>query len=79
MRLTSLALASIFIWFLHLFADLDVHSCTKAFAPFVPNLALSPLAILAGLLPLTLAGVGTRDAALIFFYQPYSLLRLRPR
>ncbi len=35
------------------------------------NLALSPLAILAGLLPLTFAGVGTRDAALIVFYQPY--------
>lgn len=35
------------------------------------NLALSPLAILAGLLPLTFAGVGTRDAALIAFYSPY--------
>jgi len=32
------------------------------------NLALSPLAI-QGLLPLTFAGVGTRD--LIAFYQPY--------
>ena len=28
-------------------------------------LALAPLAILAGLLPLTLAGIGTRDAMLI--------------
>ena len=35
------------------------------------HLALAPLAFLAGLLPLTFAGVGTRDAALIAFYQPY--------
>ncbi len=33
------------------------------------NLALTPLAILVGLMPMTFAGVGTRDAALIFFYQ----------
>ncbi|NEQ17581.1 MAG: UPF0104 family protein, partial [Moorea sp. SIO3E2] len=43
----------------------------NAWTPFLANLALSPLAILAGLLPLTFAGVGTRDAALIFFYQRY--------
>jgi hypothetical protein len=43
----------------------------NAWTPFLTNLALSPLAILAGLLPLTFAGVGTRDAALIAFYQPY--------
>ena len=43
----------------------------RAWTPFLINLALSPLAILAGLLPLTFAGIGTRDAALIFFYQDY--------
>ena len=39
--------------------------------PFMTSLALTPLAILAGLLPLTIAGVGTRDVALIALYQPY--------
>jgi uncharacterized membrane protein YbhN (UPF0104 family) len=34
-------------------------------------LALAPLAILAGLVPLTFAGVGTRDAALILLFRPY--------
>jgi len=62
---------SIGIWFLHLlqiwFFILAIH----ANVPFLVNLALSPLSILAGLLPLTFAGVGTRDAALIWFYQPY--------
>ena len=43
----------------------------KAWAPCLPNRALPPLAILAGLLPLTFAGVGTADAALVLFYTPY--------
>jgi uncharacterized protein (TIRG00374 family) len=70
-RLTSVALTSIFIWFLHLLQIWMFILALRAYAPFLANLALSPLAILAGLLPLTLAGIGTRDAALIFFYQPY--------
>ena len=47
------------------------HSRAEGRTPFVINLALSPLSILAGLVPLTFAGVGTRDAALIFFYSPF--------
>jgi uncharacterized protein (TIRG00374 family) len=39
--------------------------------PFVDSAAYAALAILAGLLPFTFAGIGTRDAALIFFFQPY--------
>ena len=38
---------------------------------FFLNMALTPLAIFIGLLPMTLAGIGTRDAALIYFYLPY--------
>ncbi|MBW4573987.1 MAG: flippase-like domain-containing protein [Aphanothece sp. CMT-3BRIN-NPC111] len=62
---------SIFIWFGHLLQIWFFILALKAWAPFLANLALSPLAILAGLLPLTFAGVGTRDAALIAFYHPY--------
>jgi uncharacterized membrane protein YbhN (UPF0104 family) len=36
-------------------------------------LALAPLAIFAGLIPLTLAGIGTRDTAVIFLYRAYLL------
>jgi uncharacterized protein (TIRG00374 family) len=67
-RITSL---SIVIWFLHLFQIWLFILALNAWTPFLTNLALSPLAILAGLLPLTFAGVGTRDAAIILFYQPY--------
>ncbi len=70
-QLLKIAVTSIFIWFLHLLQIWFFILALKAWTPFLANLALSPLAILAGLLPLTFAGVGTRDAALIAFYQPY--------
>ncbi|WP_205371022.1 lysylphosphatidylglycerol synthase transmembrane domain-containing protein [Thermoleptolyngbya sp. PKUAC-SCTB121] len=70
-RLAKISAISIFIWFLHLLQIWFFILALRAWVPFVTNLALSPLAILAGLLPLTFAGVGTRDAALILFYAPY--------
>jgi uncharacterized protein (TIRG00374 family) len=70
-HLLRIAATSIFIWFLHLLQIWFFILALNAWAPFLANLALSPLAILAGLLPLTFAGIGTRDAALIAFYQPY--------
>jgi len=70
-QLLKIVSTSVFIWFLHLLQIWFFILALKAWTPFITNLALSPLAILAGLLPLTFAGVGTRDAALIAFYQPY--------
>ncbi|MBD0361878.1 MAG: flippase-like domain-containing protein [Coleofasciculus sp. C3-bin4] len=70
-QLLKITSTSVFIWFLHLLQIWFFILALKAGTPFLANLALSPLAILAGLLPLTFAGVGTRDAALILFYQPY--------
>ncbi len=70
-RLLKITCTSVFIWFLHLLQIWFFILALNAWTPFVTSLALSPLAILAGLLPLTFAGVGTRDAALIWFYQPY--------
>ncbi len=66
--LLRLTITSIFLWFLHLFQIWLFILALKAWTPFLASLALSPLAILAGLLPLTFAGIGTRDAALVFFY-----------
>jgi len=70
-QLAQISAMSIFIWFLHLLQIWFFILALRAWVPFLTNLALSPLAILAGLLPLTFAGVGTRDAALILFYAPY--------
>ena len=70
-QLLIITTTSLFIWFLHLLQIWLFILTLKAIAPFLVSLALSPLAILAGLLPLTFAGIGTRDAALIYFYQDY--------
>ncbi len=70
-HLLKITATSIFLWFLHLLQIWFFILALNAWTPFLSNLALSPLAILAGLLPLTFAGVGTRDAALIAFYAPY--------
>lgn len=70
-RLATVATTSVFLWFLHLLQIWMFMLALRAFAPFLANLALAPLALLAGLMPLTFAGVGTRDAALVYFYAPY--------
>ncbi|NBD33878.1 MAG: flippase-like domain-containing protein [Cyanobacteria bacterium] len=70
-QLFLLSVTSTFLWFLHLFQIWLFILALKAWTPFLANLALAPLAILAGLLPLTFAGIGTRDAALVFFYNSY--------
>ncbi len=70
-RLTRIWLMSLLIWFLHLLQTWFFILALKAWVPLLINLALAPLSILVGLLPLTFAGIGTRDAAIIVFYQPF--------
>jgi glycosyltransferase 2 family protein len=70
-KLIYLSQVSFLIWFLHLVQVWLFILALKAPVPFLANLGLTPLAILAGLLPVTFAGIGTRDAALIFFYRAY--------
>ena len=62
---------SIVLWFLNLAQIWLFALAVGGDIPFIDNLALAPLALLAGLLPLTFAGIGTRDAALIVLYQPF--------
>ncbi len=70
-QLLLITSTSVLIWFLHLLQIWLFILALKASVPFLVSLALSPLSILAGLLPLTFAGIGTRDAAIIYFYQDY--------
>lgn len=70
-QLLIITATSIFIWFLHLIQIWLFIIALKAWTPLIISLALAPLSILAGLLPFTFAGVGTRDAAIIYFYQDY--------
>lgn len=70
-RMWFIGMGSVAIWFLHLLQIWFFIFALRQSVPMVTNMALSSLSILAGLAPLTFAGVGTRDAALILFYSPY--------
>lgn len=65
------AIVSLGIWLLHLLQVWLFILALRGWVPFLDNLALAPLAILAGLVPLTFAGVGTRDAAVVLLYGTY--------
>lgn len=62
---------SVFLWFVHIvqfyLIFLALHSQVSVFNVF----RLVPLAILVGLVPVTVAGVGTRDSAMIYFFSPH--------
>ena len=68
---TRVAIVSFGIWLMHLLQVWLFILALRGWVPFLDNLALAPLAILAGLIPLTFAGVGTRDAAVVLLYGSY--------
>jgi hypothetical protein len=70
-RLLSVATTSLVVWLLHLAQIWLFARALGGAIPFVANLALAALALVAGLAPLTFAGVGTRDAALLVLYAPF--------
>ncbi len=70
-RLARIAALSLAIWFVNLLQVWFLIRALGQHVPVVDSLGLTPLAILAGLLPLTFGGVGTRDIAVVFFYQEY--------
>jgi uncharacterized membrane protein YbhN (UPF0104 family) len=67
-RIVSLSLA---IWFLHLAQIYMFFEALRASVPLPAFTAFLPLAIFVGLLPFSIAGIGTRDAALILLFSPY--------
>jgi hypothetical protein len=70
-HLAFIWMISIFLWFVHILQFyvifLAFHSHVSLFDVF----RLVPLAILVGLIPVTMAGIGTRDSAMIYFFAPY--------
>jgi len=69
-RVAAIILVSLAIWGGHL-AQFWLFAQALGAVPFLDNMAFATLAILAGLLPFTMAGIGTRDAAILFLYAPY--------
>jgi uncharacterized protein (TIRG00374 family) len=64
-RLIALSLA---IWAGHLAQFWLFVRALGGAMPFIDNMAFATLAILIGLLPFTIAGIGTRDAAIVLLY-----------
>ncbi len=61
---------SLAIWAGHL-AQFWLYARALGSVPLIGNMAAATLSILAGLLPFTMAGVGTRDAAIVYFYHDW--------
>jgi len=66
-----LLLFSLFLWFLHLFQLWIFILSLGGAVPFLDSLAITPLAIFIGLLPLSFSGIGTRDLAFVYFYSSF--------
>jgi uncharacterized protein (TIRG00374 family) len=67
-RASWLILLSLAIWAGHLAQFWLFARAIGGGVPFVDNMAFATLAILVGLLPITIAGIGTRDAAIVLLY-----------
>jgi uncharacterized protein (TIRG00374 family) len=62
---------SLALWFIHLGQIWLFTRAVGGTVPLIDNMAFATLSILVGLLPFTLAGIGSRDAAIVVFYGPY--------
>lgn len=69
-RAAATVFLSLGLWAAHL-AQFWLFARALGFVPFLDNMAFATLAILAGLLPFTMAGIGTRDAAIVWFYRDW--------
>ncbi len=63
---------SLALWLVHVFQFYCFFAALDYQGPWVTILAYVPAAIFIGLLPITVAGVGTRDLALIVFFAPWA-------
>ena len=71
-KFVSIFIFSVLLWLCHLFQIwIFILSLGVMGVTFLNNLAITPVAIFSGLLPLTFAGIGVRDLAFIYFYAPY--------
>jgi glycosyltransferase 2 family protein len=70
-RAVGVVILSIAIWAGHLMQFWLFALAIGAIIPILDSMAFATLGILAGLLPFTFAGIGTRDVTLVHFYGAY--------
>lgn len=71
-KILPLAGCSLVLWLVHVSQFYFFFEALGYPGPGVAILAYVPAAIFVGLLPITIAGVGTRDLALIFLFAPWA-------
>ena len=71
-RFSSIQALSLLLWLLHLIQIYLFFLTLKHPVPILLVYALVPPAIFIGLLPISFAGIGTRDSALIYLFAPYA-------
>jgi glycosyltransferase 2 family protein len=71
-RVPGIVALSALLWGLHVLQIYLFFPSLNQWVPVAPALAYIPLGILAGLLPITMGGMGTRDTALILLFAPYA-------
>lgn len=69
-RALSMLAGSLILWVGHM-VQIWLFTSAIGDVPLALTMAFAVIAILAGLLPFTFAGVGTRDAALVVLFAPY--------
>jgi uncharacterized protein (TIRG00374 family) len=70
-RAAGILILSILLWGAHLLQFWLFTRAIGGAVPLLDNMAFATLAILVGLLPFTFAGIGSRDAAIVYLYGPY--------
>jgi hypothetical protein len=71
-ELCAVLVMSVVLWSLHVIQILFFFPSLRQWVPIDAAFTYIPLAIFVGLLPLTIGGMGTRDAALIHLFSPYA-------
>ena len=62
---------SLTLWLVHLWQFWFFTRSVGGAIPMIDNMAFATMSILIGLLPFTVAGIGSRDAAIVVFYSAY--------
>ena len=67
-----IALIGAIIWFGSAFQAYILYRALGVNIPFVYTIEVMPIVIFVGFIPITIAGMGTREAALIYFFSTYA-------
>ena len=71
MKLISIIILSAILWTIHMIQGYLIFWTIGANVGFIISIALIPIGILAGMIPITIAGMGTRDTAFVLLFAKF--------